>query len=66
MIYRFAEKFKINVFPNPSGIDIYAQNFVSLLHKLDDAIEICRYCSENPVGLKWEAPSKKKIEEWVV
>lgn len=66
LMFRFAEFFKIKNLPQPQSIDIYAQNFVSLLQRLEGTIEMCKFCSENPVIWNWEAPSKLKLNEWVV
>lgn len=63
--YRFAETFGIENYPKATGVDIYAQNFSSLLPMLDDNIELCNWCSEQVRLISWEVSRNPELEDWL-
>ncbi len=67
LIFKYSETYKLDSFPPSMGIDIYAENFVALLRKLDhEPVALCAWCSETPQQFKWLAPSKCVMEDWLV
>ena len=65
MSRRFKEKFNIKNFPSPTGIDIYAENFVSLIELLDRPVEHCSWCNESTPRFPWKASKRHTKEEWL-
>ena len=65
--YRFAEKFGLENFPKPSGVDLYAQNVSEMLSMLDrNPVELCHWCSERTRKIPWEVARPPKLEDWLV
>ena len=52
-------------FPAPTSVDIYAENFVSLVNTLDGYVELCTYCNEEQRFIPWQASNKHVKEEWL-
>lgn len=64
--YRLIEKFGIENFPVATGVDLYASNFSSLLKMLDENIEMCSWCSEQPTRrIQWEPTNNPELEDWL-
>ena len=64
--FRLAEKFGIEGLPAATGVDLYAPNFSSMMERLDDNVEMCYWCSENPTRrIPWEPTNNPKLEDWL-
>lgn len=63
--YRFAEYFGIENYPKATGVDLYAQNFSSLLPMLDGNVEMCNYCGERSRFIPWEPSNNPRLEDWL-
>ena len=63
--YKFAKKFNIKKFASPTGVDIYAENFSSLLEVLDGSVELCGWCAEQHRQIPWEPTNNPKLEDWL-
>ena len=63
--YRFAEKFELKNYPKATGVDIYAENFSSLIEMLDGNVEMCGWCAEKVRKIPWEPTKKTKLEDWL-
>lgn len=64
-VYKFAEKFGIENFPKPVGIDIHSPEFSSLLQMLDGDIEMCGYCGDRQRLIAWHPTNNPQIAEWL-
>lgn len=63
--FKFAQTFGIENFPAATGVDIYSQNFSSLLQMLDGDVEMCRWCAERVRLIPWDFADKPKLEDWL-
>ena len=63
--YRFAEKFGLKNYPKATGVDLYAQNFSSMLPMLDGDVEMCYWCGEQTRLIPWEPSNKPRLENWL-
>lgn len=64
--YRPVEKFGVKTYPRATGIDIYAQNFSSLLQMLDGNVEMCYWCSEHSRQIPWTPTNNPQLEDWLM
>ena len=63
--YRVAEKFAVKNFPKSTYADIYAPNFSSMFEQLDEAVEMCFWCSEQSRNFKWMQQPKPSLTDWL-
>lgn len=63
--FRFTETFGIENFPEATGVDIYAQNFSSLVGMLDGDVEMCYWCNEHARSFPWQVANSPKLEDWL-
>ncbi len=63
--YRLVEKFGVKNYPRATGIDIYAQNFSSLIQMLDGNVEMCYWCSERSRQIPWTPTNNPRFEDWL-
>ena len=63
--YRIAEKFAVKNFPKSTYADIYAPNFSSTFEQLDEAVEMCYWCSEQSRNFKWAQQPKPTLSDWL-
>ncbi|MBE8952725.1 MAG: radical SAM protein [Quinella sp. 1Q7] len=62
--YKFAAKFNIKSFSQPTGIDIYAPNFSSMIERLDNPVELCYWCAEDYRKIPWQPTNNPRLEDW--
>ena len=63
--FKFKDRFDIKIFSSPTGVDIYAENFSSMLERLDGNVELCYWCAEKHRQNQWESTNNPKLEEWL-
>ena len=63
--FKFVNRFGIEKFSSPTSVDIYAENFSSMLERLDGTVEMCYWCSEKHRQNQWEPTSNPKLEDWL-
>lgn len=63
--FKLAKKFGIENFPAATSVDIYAQNFSSLIKMLDGDIELCHWCGDKHRQVPWSRSDNPKLEDWL-
>lgn len=63
--YRLVEKFRVKSFAKATSVDIYAENFSSLLPMLDGNVEMCNWCAEKNRLIEWKPTNNPKLEDWL-
>lgn len=51
--------------PEATSIDIFAENFTTLIDLLDEPVEMCAYCPEHPDAFEWKIDSNPVAENWI-
>ncbi|SEP40933.1 radical SAM protein [Propionispora vibrioides] len=65
LMYKYKEYFGIDNLPIDSGVNLYMDDFTGRINALDDAISLCKYCSEKPRIFKWDVARKPEIDDWL-
>ena len=66
LIYKFTEHFGLKGFPAPTGIDILAKNFTSLMEQIQNStIELCSWCNETTRKIQWTPENNPPITDWL-
>ncbi len=63
--YKLVEKFGLKGFPESTGVNIGAPNFVTLLEELDGNVECCYWCNEKVRKIQWKTSTKPTLDEWL-
>ena len=63
--YKYTSHFGVRNFPKSTGVDIYANNFATLVEMLDGNIELCSWCNETAHRIPWKATSSSDMNDWL-
>ncbi|MBQ7516458.1 MAG: tetratricopeptide repeat protein [Schwartzia sp.] len=61
--YKYREKFDVEL-PPAEGIDIRSADFERELSLLDQPVQLCRYCAEEPRVFHWQSAPHPAKEDW--
>ena len=65
LMYKYKERFSVLNFPESEGLDIYADDFLKNMHRLEEAISLCRYCAEEPRRFTWAIAREPQVCDWM-
>ncbi len=61
--YKYRERFGVEL-PPAEGIDIRSEDFARELVLLDQPVQLCRYCAEEPRAFRWQPAPHPAKEDW--